>query len=140
MNNDQPTHTQVNVSIHGEKPPYRVILSPPGPYRITAAGSTVTMTLDPASVQAGFRLYGIGFRDPSADSQLSAEVSTTASHDDTSDRHRCLHPPGPFRVRDALPGRARWFHGLRPRPGNRQRRALKPNRGDSRSNRAMIRT
>jgi hypothetical protein len=83
MSNNEPTHTRVNVAIHGTKPPYRVILSPAGPYRITAAGSTVSMTLDPASAAAGFRLYGIGFRNPVADSQLTAEVSTTASTDDT---------------------------------------------------------
>lgn len=83
MSNNKPTHTQVDVAIHGKTPPYRVILSPAGPYRITAAGSTVIMTLDPESVEAGFRLYGIGFRNPASDKQLTARVSTTASSDDT---------------------------------------------------------
>jgi len=83
MSDNEPTHTQVDVSIHGSEPPYRVLLNPAGPYRITAAGSTVTMVLDPASTQAGFRLYGIGFRNPASDSQLTAEVSSSRAPDDT---------------------------------------------------------
>ncbi|MEE4329778.1 MAG: hypothetical protein V2J10_02855 [Wenzhouxiangella sp.] len=83
MSDNEPTRTRVDVSIHGSEPPYRVLLNPAGPYRITAAGSTVTMTLDSTSAAAGFRLYGIGFRNAISDSQLTAEVSTTRSPDDT---------------------------------------------------------
>ncbi len=48
MSNDNAT-IPVSVSISGSVPPYQVSLSPEGPYAITSPGSTLVMTLDPAS-------------------------------------------------------------------------------------------
>ena len=77
------SNTPVTVSIANNQPPYSVRLNPPGPYRITERNSTVTLTLDQASAQAGFKMFGIGFREPKAEEQLSAVVSTSRSQDDT---------------------------------------------------------
>jgi hypothetical protein len=77
------SNTLVQVSISGSAPPYQVNLTPAGPYVINACGSTVVMTLDQASAQAGFKMFGIGFQNQAGESQLSAVVSTTISADDT---------------------------------------------------------
>lgn len=77
------SNTPVTVRIANDQPPYSVTLNPPGPYRITERNSTVTLTLDQSSAQAGFRMFGIGFREPEAEEQLSAVVSTTRNQDDT---------------------------------------------------------
>lgn len=71
----------------GKGPPYTVVLNPPGPYPVTAPGSTLTLTLDSASARAGFQMFGIGFRgdskDVSTQSQLTAAVGSTSSTNDT---------------------------------------------------------
>jgi hypothetical protein len=75
--------TQVTVSIANSQPPYQVTLNPPSPYRITQRNSTITMQLDERSVRAGFKMFGIGFRDRAADEQLQADVMTTDHENDT---------------------------------------------------------
>ena len=75
--------TPVRVTINNDQPPYQVTLNPPGPYRITKANSTVTMQLDETSARAGFKMFGIGFREPEAEDQLHANVITTRHEDDT---------------------------------------------------------
>ncbi len=77
------SNTPVTVSIANDQPPYSVTLDPPGPYRITERNATVTLSLDEQSVRSGFKMFGIGFRDPEAEEQLSAVVSTTRHQDDT---------------------------------------------------------
>lgn len=81
--NASNSNTPVSVSISGTMPPYNVTLSPAGPYRITSPGSTLTMSLDSASSAAGFKLYGIGFREPESEAQLTARLSTAQNPDDT---------------------------------------------------------
>lgn len=75
--------TPITVTINNNQPPYQVTLSPPGPYRVTERNSTLTMQLDELSVRNGFQLFGIGFRDPEAEEQLYARVSTTDHENDT---------------------------------------------------------
>lgn len=85
-------NTPIAVSISGSTqsgkgPPYTVVLNPPGPYPVTAANSTLTLTLDSTSARAGFQMFGIGFRgdskDASSQTQLTAVVSSTSSSKDT---------------------------------------------------------
>ena len=75
--------TPVRVTINNDQPPYQVTLNPPGPYRITKPNSTITMQLDETSVRAGFKMFGIGFREPEAEDQLHADVTTTRHENDT---------------------------------------------------------
>ncbi len=77
------SNTPVNVRITNDQPPYTVTLNPPGPYRITERNSTVSLTLDQSSAQAGFKMFGIGYREPDAQGQLSAVVSTNRNQNDT---------------------------------------------------------
>ncbi|QOC23272.1 hypothetical protein IC757_03730 [Wenzhouxiangella sp. AB-CW3] len=77
------SNTPVTVTIANDQPPYRVTLNPPGPYRITEPNSTITMQLDEQSAGAGFKMFGIGFREPEAEDQLHANVTTTRHQDDT---------------------------------------------------------
>lgn len=75
--------TPVTVTINNNQPPYQVTLNPPGPYRVTQRNATITMQLDEQSVRDGFKMFGIGFRDPEAEEQLYARVSTTDHENDT---------------------------------------------------------
>jgi len=79
----RPSNTPVAVRIGGTAPPYAVALEPPGPYRITEPGSTLTLQLDSASVRGGFALFGIGFRDAQADAQLTAALYSRNAPNDT---------------------------------------------------------
>lgn len=75
----------ITVSITGSAPNYSVTLNPAGPYTISEAGSTLTMTLNAATASAGFQMVGIGFSGDSgpSESQLTAAVITTNSNNDT---------------------------------------------------------
>lgn len=82
-NSSNDNNIAVEVSIRRGQPPYEVTLNPPGPYRITEANSTITLKLDQTSARAGFQMFGIGFREPESEAQLSARVTTGDNENDT---------------------------------------------------------
>lgn len=77
------TNIEVEVSIRRGQPPYQVTLNPPGPYRMSHPDSTITAKLDQQSARSGFQMFGIGFREPESEDQLTARVTTTDTVNDT---------------------------------------------------------
>lgn len=83
MSESNDNNIDVEVSIRRGQPPYQVTLNPAGPYQISHPDSTITAKLDQQSASSGFQMFGIGFREPESEAQLSALVTTTDNQNDT---------------------------------------------------------
>lgn len=115
------TTQQVIVTIAGTAPNYDVKLNPPGPYRFSQLNSTLAMTLDAASISAGFRMAGIGFEGiyhgrstAAAEAQICAQIKSIQADCDTLEVQDAVSADGRYEFVMLYEDRAGTLYGLDP--------------------------